>query len=230
MTIRQKIRHGFDTARKWVGAHKRATAAAGAFLTVAYCSPVYIDAHEFGVRETMFNVTDTNMKPGIYFQVPLAQFTHQYQTNTQRIDFTAGSCRWVAVCNSTEDQNVLTASFRLAYKVRQNDPNIIYHRWEMRSWLFQSDGYFLLTGLLNDSTNAVMGRQSMAATMADPARFNREVYEDFKLRLQMNNVPVEIESLELKRINTTIWPTRTVSYQINGMPQGGQGSAPQPPR
>ncbi len=182
-----------------------------------------VNPNQMAMRETLFNVTsDRLMGPGWYFQIPFVQYTHVYNMNTQRFDFSAGSNRWMLpISSSTSDQNILQADVTLNYKVLPDEQKLIYHRWDMHNWPWQGyfgkpDGYYQLTGLLNDSANAVLGRRRMGETLSNPKKFAEDLYQDFTQRLQMNNVPVEVESLEVKGFNTSFIPSRTKSYNAVG--------------
>lgn len=191
-------------------------AAAAVAVAAAMSSVTTVGPNQMGLRETLGNVTSDLMKPGMSFTIPVIQFTHVYQTNTQKIDFVAGSDRWTPFKPSTADQNVLMAEVVLNFKVIPDEQNLIYHRWAMRKWFGTPNGYFLVTQMMNDSANAVLGRQTMAQALASPAKFESDYYQDLTQRLQINNIPVAIESLELKKLQTFM-PTRTVAYNVQGI-------------
>jgi len=94
----------------------------------------------------------------------------------------------------------------------------------MDGWIL-ADGYWLLTRRMNESANAILGRRSMTEIASDPKRFMQEFHEDLKARLEQNNIPVEIESIELHGFNT-IGPTRVVAYEV--IRTGAANKAPEP--
>ena len=191
----------------------------GASASFAVASAIgsvnYVGPNEFGVQEILMNVTDANVKSGVHFQIPFVQITHKYNTAIQKFTFNAGSGRWIKWAGSTEDRNTLTAKVKLSYKIDPDETKIIYHRWGMRKWFGQDNGYFVLTDLLNDSANAVMGKKPLGEIVADPSTFNKELLNDFRFRVETNNIPITIESIELQSLDTTMKPTHTISYQLN---------------
>lgn len=196
--------------------------AAGALATTAalaltgYAAGNKINPKQFGLRETFYAVVgDTLLDSRIHMQVPFVQYTHTYDMNTQKINFNAGSCRFVPFCDSTADQNPLTSNITLHYKVVKDHQKITYHRWAMEGFIMP-DGYWLLTDMMNTSANAVLGRNTMAHTLSNPQEYLKALHEDLSIRLAQNNIPVEIESLELAALNSSYAPTRTVSYQSIG--------------
>jgi regulator of protease activity HflC (stomatin/prohibitin superfamily) len=169
---------------------------------------------EFGLQETFYRFASAGIKePGVYLQVPFAQFMHHYGANTQNIEFNAGSCRFFPTCANTNDKNALTAKIALNYRVMPDAKKLSFHRWEMDGFVMQ-DGYWLLSGLLNDSANTVMGRYTMAETLSHPDRFLNELNADFLNRIYVNTIPIEIESIELKEFYTSIVGSRTVHSGI----------------
>jgi hypothetical protein len=200
-------------------------AAATAAVVTAFAAVSRVNKQEFGMRETFFKITSGILQPGMHPQFPFFQFTHHYESGTQRIEFDAGGCRFLPFCESTNDRNSITAKVVLNYKIQQDANKMALHRWSMDGFVFQ-DGYWLLTRMLNDSANAVLGKQAMHQTLANQADFLKALYEDFSFRLKQNNVPVDIESLELKEFETSLNTARTVSYEVV---RGPAYSAPPPP-
>lgn len=190
----------------------KSLAASFAVAISSYASVSKIAPDQVGLRDTFYAVTGDLLKPGIYFQFPYIQYTHKYSLRTQQIEFNAGSCRFIPVCDSTGDRNPLMAQIVLQYKVTPDLQKINFHRWAMGTWGTGRDGYWLITDLLNTSANAVMGQKSMAETLSNPDGFIHDLRRDFAERLETNNIPVKIESLELKSFLTSYVPTRTVSY------------------
>ena len=196
-----------DTTKKKIG---MITAISGLVMS-AFAAVSRVEPGEFAIRETFYRMTSDIIKPGIHPQVPFVQFTHNFETNTQRAEIKAGSCRFWPLCNSTKDGNALTAEVALNYKVLPDAQKLGFHLWSMDGFIMP-DGYWLVTRMLNDSANAVMGRYDMAQIMANPEKFAKELKEDLIFRLQQNNIPVEIESLELKSFSTSYEPVKSVNY------------------
>lgn len=195
--------------------HKtRTVAAVLTGLALIFTGHTYVGSDQFGLRTTLGVASDKTLPPNLYLHVPLLQYTHNYQANTQRIEFRAGGMRWVPFTASTNDQNVLTANLALNYRVTQDPEKLALHRWAMDGY-FMPDGYFLLTGLLNDSVNAVMGQQSLAKTINDPKAFTDAVRADLAFRIEQNNVPVQIESLELHSFDTSMRSSHINSYEVS---------------
>jgi hypothetical protein len=188
---------------------------AGAFaaVTTVYASQNYAGPNQFALRETFGNVGEKTLPSGMYFHVPFAQYTHSYNKNVQMIEFNAGSCRFLPLCASTADQNTLTSKIALHYEVLQDPQKLGFFRWKMDGWKYP-DGYWLLTEQLNHSANAVMGKKSMAEVLVNPQQYLSDLYQDFAFRLEQNNIPVKITSIELKGFSTFI-PTHTVTYQLD---------------
>ena len=185
-----------------------------AFGTVAAGTATFnkTDPGQFGLRETGYvTIADDFLKPGIHMQIPFLQYTHNYDANTQKIAFNAGGCRFMPGCDSTADQNPLRAELVLSYRVTPDHDKMAFHRWAMEGFVMQ-DGYWLLTEMINTSANATLGKQTMSQSLNNPHAVLSAFTEDLTLRLAQNNVPVEIESIELKSLNTTYMPSRTVSY------------------
>ena len=183
----------------------------GAVVT-GYAAQNYVGPEQFALRETFGMVTSGVLPSGLYLHVPYAQYTHSYQRNTQHIHFNAGSCRFWRGCDSTADNNPLIADVVLNYQTTPDTEKLALHRWSMDGWVFP-DGYWLLTGLMNDSANAVMGQKGIAETMANPQKFIDDFANDVSFRFAQNNIPVEIESLEVKGFKATL-PANIVSNQI----------------
>jgi regulator of protease activity HflC (stomatin/prohibitin superfamily) len=195
-----------------------------AAAATGYSSYNYVGPDQFAIRETLGSVTSKEaLPPGLYFHLPFVQYTHSYQSGVQKISFNAGCGRFNPFVDSTADQNELMAQVTLQYKVTPDIAKLSLHRWSMDGWMM-ADGYWLISGMMNDSANAVFGKRTMAETIANPARFAAEFAEDVKFRLEQNNVPVEIESIEVHGFKTTYLPTRTVSYEAVRKPQ----AAPKP--
>lgn len=175
-----------------------------------------VSPKQFGLRMTGYVLMSDHFLPsGVTLQVPLVQYTHKYQANTQTITLTAGGCRFWPTCDSTKDQNPLRAEVIVQYRVKQDLEDLGFHQWAMEGFLFP-DGYWLLTDLLNVSANAVLGQKTLAETvLSAPRQFSDALYADFTNRLKLNNVPVEVESLELREFNTFYVPIRTVAYGVS---------------
>ena len=194
---------------KWAGV--------GAFVTAALWDGGlfynYAGPNKLTLR-TSFGAVDQkhDMQPGFYFHVWPFSYTHDYSSEVQTIEFGAGGKYFVPWGENTADQNHLHAKLRLNYRVMPDKQKLGYHRWEMDNILSKSDGYWMLTRMMNASANAVMGKDNIAKIMANPDQFSKDFYEDLQFRLKQNNVPIEIESIELKKF-ATFFPTKSVSYQ-----------------
>jgi hypothetical protein len=53
-----------------------------------------------------------------------------------------------------------------------------------------------------------------------------EIYKDLKLRIEQNYVPINIPSIEVRKFDTTLVPTRIVDYRVRS-PQASVAMAPQ---
>jgi regulator of protease activity HflC (stomatin/prohibitin superfamily) len=189
------------------------TLALVAALTI-YATFSWVSPRQFGLQTTGYVLlSDHTIGPGLRFQVPFIQYTHQYNANTQVIAMNAGGCRFWMTCDSTGDQNPLRASMVLQYRLIPDPENLGFHEWAMEGFLF-TDGYWLLTRMLNTSANAILGQKTTPAVLSEPQVFVEAVQSDLVARLKLNNVPVEVESLELRDFNTWFTPIRTVSYGI----------------
>jgi hypothetical protein len=206
---------------KW----KKGLAAASALAMTAWATFTQVQPQQIGLRETFYIMTGNKvLQPKIYTQFPFVQYTHKYGANTQTIEFNGGGCRFLPNCDSTGDQNNLSAEFRLNYKVIPDAQKLSFHRWEMEKWGTGRNGYWTLTSMLNTSANAILGQKSMKESLnSDPNAFAKAVFNDLSYRLAQNNIPVEVESLELKEFKTWYVPTRTVAYGT-----AGQVSDPSP--
>jgi hypothetical protein len=171
----------------------------------------YAPSNKFTLKSNFGKVADETTSSGLYFHIPLAQYTHDYRKEVQSIEFNAGGMRFFPFGESTYDKNYMSSSLRLNYRVTEDTQKLGYHGWAMDGY-FLEDGYWLLTDMMNQSANAVMGNHSMAETMADPQRYIEEYYEDLLFRFEQNNVPVEVESIEFEKFNTFL-STETISYQ-----------------
>jgi len=170
----------------------------------------YAAANKFTLKSSFGKVADKTTSSGLHFHIPFVQYVHDYRKEVQTIDFSVGGIRFLPFGESTADKNHLGADVKLSYRVTEDTKKLGYHPWEMDGFVMQ-DGYWLLTDMMNQSGNAVMGDRPLAETISDPKRFVEEFYEDLAFRLEQNNVPVKIESLELQKFNT-FGPTKTVSY------------------
>ena len=205
-----------DTIRKHLPKVSRQQVVRGAAAMVVAAATAasvkMIGANKFGLQETVGIVTSDILQPGVRLQFPFAQITHVYHTNTQKFELNAGSGRFLPFWSSTSDQNILTTDVVLSYQIQPNAQKLSFWRWSMEDWFAPTDGYWVITGMMNDSANAVLGKRTMAETLANPSRYSKELFDDLQQRLDRSNVPVSIESVELREINTTIFPTRTISY------------------
>ncbi len=192
---------------------KSAITIAGLALATAFAAVSRTQPDQFAIQETLYRFNSEIIPPRISIQIPFIQFTHNFQANTQKIEFNAGSCRFWPLCDSTKDQNPLTANIVLNYKILPDKKKLSYHLWEMDGFVMP-DGYWLLTDLLNQSTNAVMGRGDLAEHLRKPEDFLKALKEDFAFRAEQNNVPIEIESLELKKFKTSYWPINSIGYAV----------------
>lgn len=208
-------------------------AVAGGLALTAYASVTQVDPDQIGLRENFYLATGHDvLKPRIYFQVPFIQYTHKYAANTQDIEFNAGGCRFWPSCDSTKDKNPLRAELVLHYRVLPDAQKLAMHRWAMEGFIMQ-DGYWLLTRMMNTSANAILGQKSMAEILNNPDQIRKEIYEDLTNRLALNNIPVEIQSLELKGFSTWYTPARSVSYGVTvnpAVPQPTDGPGAQAPQ
>lgn len=180
----------------------------------------YAGAEKFTLKSTMGAVAEKTTPSGLYMHLPLVQYVHDYHKGTQTIDVTSGGMRFFPSGESTKDKNYLGAEGRLLYRVTEDAEKLGYHPWAMDGYVLP-DGYWLLTDMMNQSANAVLGNRSLAGTQSNPELYAEEFYEDLDFRLKQNNVPVEVESYELKRFKT-FGPTQTVSYQKVMNPKTGQ--------
>lgn len=191
---------------------KIAAFSAAAFLMTSWASMKVIRANEFGLRQTVGIVNSDLKKPGIHFQIPFAQLTHAYRASTQTIKFGAGSNRFIPWDMNTTDKNVLIADITINYTVKPDAEKLKLWRWEMRDWFTGRNGYWLLTDMANTSANAVLGNRTMAEAISKPVDFAQDFYANYVARLETNNIPVEIQSIEIERTRTTLWPTHSVHY------------------
>jgi len=195
--------------------------AAAAFVATANASVKRIQSNEIGLRTTFGVASLRLLGPGLHFQFPFVSITHAYRLNTQTINFGAGSGRFLPFWNDTSDRNILVTDIRVQYKVVPDARKLSFWRWDMGGWGLTvntgADGYWKLTSLINDSANAVFGRRAAAEPMYIPNQFANELYRDINFRFAQNNIPVQVESLEVKQIRTArFFPVRTVSYQVVG--------------
>lgn len=171
----------------------------------------YAPSNKFTLKSTFGKVADHTTPSGLYFHVPFVQYDHDYRKEVQTIDFNAGGMRFLPFGESTADKNYLSSSLRLNYRVTEDTKKLGYHPWSMDGYLLP-DGYWLLTDMMNQSANAVMGDHSLAETVGNPERYMEEFCDDLMFRLEQNNVPVDVESVELQQFNT-FFPTKSLSPQ-----------------
>jgi hypothetical protein len=171
----------------------------------------YAPANKFTLGSTFGKVADETTPSGLNFHFAPVYYVHDYRKEVQTIDFCVGGIRFMPFGKSTADQNHLNADVKLNYRVTEDEEKLGYHAWEMDGYLLP-DGYWLLTDMMNQSANAIMGQRQLAETTSDPERFTEEFYEDLAFRLEQNNVPVDLESIEFEGFGTN-FPTRSVSYQ-----------------
>jgi regulator of protease activity HflC (stomatin/prohibitin superfamily) len=210
--------------------HPKATkkiAASVAGLGVAYISTNYIGPQQFGLRQSFFSAGKATLPPGFYANLPWPlQYTHRYEAGTQTIEFNAGSGRFLPFWSSTKDQNILTATVAINYQVVPDPEKLKFHLYDMDGWMMQ-DGYWLLTRMANDSANAVLGKSTIAETLSNPQDFVDQLRTDLAARLEQNNVPVNVESIELKSFNTTL-PVTVTDNRISKAPAEAKDTAPAP--
>ncbi|MDD5585720.1 MAG: SPFH domain-containing protein [Alphaproteobacteria bacterium] len=201
--------------------------AAAALLLTSWAAVKIINTNEFGLQQTASVVTSGIKKPGIYLQIPFLQITHSYRENTQTIKLGAGSNRFFPWKVDTADQNLLVADVTVQYKVMPDANKLTFWRWSMRDWFMGANGYWLLTSMTNTSANAALGRKTLADTLSKPTEFAENLFNDLSTRLDVNNIPIQIESVEVNGLRTTFWPTRTIQYRKVVNPKTSTAAAPQ---
>jgi regulator of protease activity HflC (stomatin/prohibitin superfamily) len=195
--------------------NRKAARIAAIVLTAAavlYSGQNMVAPGQFGMRVSFLKADPIVQENGWKVFVPLLQYVHSYNLNTQRIEFNAGSCRFFPGCNSTADHNPLLARVGISYKVRPDIPKLAMQRWAMDGWVMP-DGYWLISELANDSANAVLGRQSMAQALQQPEKFLKDFENDLKTRLEQSNVPIDVQSVELRDMGTK-FPTRATFNKL----------------
>jgi regulator of protease activity HflC (stomatin/prohibitin superfamily) len=193
----------------------RVAAAALVASTALYWGQNMVSPGQFGMRVSFWKADPKIQESGWKAFVPFVQYVHSYNQNTQRIEFNAGSCRFLPWCDSTADHNPLLAHVGINYKVRPDIPKLALQRWAMDGWIMP-DGYWLISELANESANAVLGQQSMAQALQKPEQFLKDFQHDLAQRLERSNVPVDLQSIELLGLKTR-FPT---TMPFNGLQLG----------
>lgn len=172
-----------------------------------------VEPDEIGLRTT-FGAVNGLKEPGWYFQIPLVQWTHAYKTRQQTIQFNAGGFPFLPGFDSTEDQNPVKADIVLNYKIKPESEKLGFFRWGMHEWFTGRNGYWRLIGKMNESANAVLGDRTMAESYGNTTQLAQDFTNDLAFRINQNNMPITIESIEFKGLNTpsVIFKTRTRSY------------------
>jgi len=187
-------------------------AAAFGLAAIGLASYSNVRPSQFGLQEIYYTRVEGDiLKPGIRGQIPLLHFTHTFNAKTQTISYNAGGCRFKPGCESTGDHNPLRVELELSYRVIPDRDKLTAHLWDMEGYILP-DGYWLLTEMMNTSANAALGKQSMIQHLDNPKVILKNIHDDLAQRLTLNNIPVEIERLEIKSLNTSYIPTRFPNY------------------
>lgn len=215
MSDLQSAKQAFQKAMRLTGRHWKVIVPSlflgGALITDGGLIYNYAAPNQFTLKTNWSAVSDETTGSGLHLHLWPATYTHDYPAQIQRINFNAGGIWHLPFGDSTADQNHLHARMRLNYTVSQDTDSLQYHRWGMEDYFGLPAGYFMLTGYMNSSANAIMGQDEMGVTLGNPEAYLEAFSRDFSFRLQQNNVPIQIESIELEGFGT-FFPTRDVSY------------------
>ncbi len=162
-----------------------ATGVVGIFGLIDSCNT--ISSGHFGVHTRFGKILNDTISPGVVWKMPLVDDVYALQNNTIILETTAGSGR------NTKDQNMLSSEMRLHYTIAPHEGVLALHIDAMS----KNNGKDLLTGLMDQSFNAVTGERPASDHMADPKTLLSGFADNLQWREKQNNVPMKVEAIEL---------------------------------
>lgn len=163
----------------------------------------------YGIRENLGQIDPVKLGPGWYSKKPWRESIWSFNNNVVRREVTVGSGSGVSSGSSTtntssvladlitRDRNPFSVDMRIHYKISPDAGLLGLHLSDMSN----SDGISLLKQLADNSTRYLAGQQNALDLLNDPENFLKSFVSDFDMRLRQNNVPVEIEMIELIALN-----------------------------
>lgn len=189
-----------------------------ALILSGFNSYKIIDAGHFGVNVRMGQIVDDRMEPGFEWKIPWFEQIHELQNNTIILEDSS-----VGTGDNTYEQNALRAEMRLHYQIDTTQGVLALHINTMKN----NNGARLLRELMDQSMNAVVGERHSSQVIADKESMLRAFADNLEWRLNQNNVPIRIDSVELLvlRIGTGEQPYRTpVQLKLRRVDEDGQRS------
>ncbi|MDD5585719.1 MAG: SPFH domain-containing protein [Alphaproteobacteria bacterium] len=185
-----------------------------AALGLAYRSYKIVPAQSYGVRVTFGQMVSDNVPPGFYFKYPLYDTIDIFSNNTVIVESEVGAVKSSGSSseNATElnssDRNPVSAKIRTHYKVNPAVGSIALKLPEMRG----DNGETAFKELENQSFNAVVGSRPAAETLDDPTGFLEAFLVNLRWRLAQNNMPIEIDTIELLSFHANL--RKPIQYRI----------------
>lgn len=167
-----------------------------------------VPAQSYGVDIKFGQLESDHLKPGIYPKVPFFEKIYTLNNNTIIME-TDG----VGAGNNSSDQNAVTADFRIHYKVNPKVGSIALNIEKITD----NHGQGLIKDLEGQALNAAVGSRPATDTLADPVGFLKAFKENLEWRIGQNNVPAEIDSIELLTMYVGASSSSSSSTTPNGL-------------
>ncbi len=158
---------------------------------LGYRSFEIVEAGNFGVRIKNGKLVSDNLEAGIYSKSPIFDTIYELRNNTIILETTAGTGR------NTHEQNMLTADLRIHYKIKPEIGSIALQIDNMVT----DQGKALLEEVADNSLDSVVGERHSMDHLANPQGLLQGLADNFEWRFRQNNVPAEIDSIELLTIH-----------------------------
>lgn len=171
-----------------------------------------VPAQSYGVRITLGQMKNDMLKPGFYLKYPVYDSIEIFSNNTVIVESEVGSI--ATSTNSGElnssDRNPISARLRTHYRINPKVGSIALKLPELLG--DSNNGEKAFQEFENQSFNAVVGSRPAADTLADPKGFLEAFLDNLKWRLAQNNMPIEVDVVELKSFHTDL--NKPIQYRI----------------
>ncbi len=158
-------------------------------LHTLWQSFVIVPAQSYGVDVKLGQLNSTNLKPGIYGKLPYLEEIYVLNNNTM-----IWETENVGTPKNTSDQNSIVADFRFHVKI---NPKVGSLALTINKVASERRAENTLKDLQNQALDASVGKFSSSATEADPKAFLERFKANLEWRIQQNNLPIEIDAVEL---------------------------------
>lgn len=185
--------------------------------------PTIVPAQNFGVRIRNGQLVSDKLEPNLYWVRPVLDNVYSFPNNTTIINGTAGNSR------NASDQNSISADYRIHYRVNPKAGYLALHIETMA----RDGGVELVGGLTGQAVDTAAGNRRAVDTLNDPSGFLKTMVTNLQWRLKQNNVPVDIDTVELLTLHSggTRMPVQLrlrPGSEVEAMSAVGPGAVPVP--